>query len=118
MLVKSPTNAGMDAVFRPLSSLGTDGSQFAGSLLAALRRVGSTALACEAVAGWVGHSRVYGSALLVPEPPRLKTLVHHVGPWRALLVGSTALTRASYAKRRCLRAAGALARVLHSLLDT
>jgi hypothetical protein len=88
MLVKSPTNAGMDAVFRPLSSLGTDGSQFAGSLLAALRRVGSTALACEAVAGWVGHSRVYGSALLVPEPPRLKTLVHHVGPWLVLPVGS------------------------------
>ena len=27
--------AGMDAVFRPLSSLGTDGSQFAGSWLAA-----------------------------------------------------------------------------------
>ncbi len=35
MLVESPTNAGMDAVFRPLSSLGTDGSQFAGFWLAA-----------------------------------------------------------------------------------
>ena len=88
MLVKSPTNAGMDAVFRLLPSSGKSGSQFAGCWLAAGLRVGFVALACEAVAGWAGGSRTARFALLVPEHPRLKTLGHHVGPWPVLPVGS------------------------------
>ena len=88
MLVESSTYAGMDAVLLPVSSLGTDGSQFAGSWFAAGLRVGFVALACEAVAGWVGYSRVARSVLLTPEPPRLKALVHDVSPWLVLPVGS------------------------------
>jgi len=38
----------------------------------------SPSLSCEAGAGWAGGSRTARFAMLTPEPPRLKALVHHV----------------------------------------
>lgn len=61
-----------------VASLGMDGSRRAVSLLAAVRRVGSAGLACEAVARCLRGSRAALLVELLLVPSRLKTLVHHV----------------------------------------
>ena len=71
MLVESSAYAGMDAVLLPVSSLGTDGSQFAGSWFAAGLRVGSAGLACESVASCSRHSRTAHCTLLLSVASRL-----------------------------------------------
>lgn len=64
-----------DAVFRLFSSSGKNGSPFAVGWLAAGRRVGFVEVSCESVAIWLSCSRVGGSALLTPEPSRLKAMI-------------------------------------------
>ena len=55
--------AGMDAVLIPPSGLGTDGSQFPASRLAAGVRVGFVEVACESVARCLGRSRAASRSL-------------------------------------------------------
>lgn len=52
--------------------------------------VGSPGLSCVTVACRVRYSRAARSVSLQAEPSRLKTLVHHIGSWLLLRVGSAA----------------------------